>query len=134
MRRKIIVLMLLIVMVSSFSAYAEETNNTVDTSYISKKGYPCDTGKAIGKLSRGLTNIVTSPGEYFYQIPPSMEKTPDVMTGFFTDIFWGTIYMFRRLGSGVYDVFTSPFPGKTNYRSSIEPETILLPVGDFLTK
>lgn len=134
MSRKMIAAVLFCLMVFNISAYAATPQNVKNAPTVKKEGYPMNTGKAIQKLSRGLTNIATSPGEIFYQMPSNMEKSPDYMTGFFSDIFLGGIYMVRRLGAGLYDVFTSPFPCETNYKSVIEPETIWGPVGDFLSK
>lgn len=92
-----------------------------------------DINKAGVKFARGLTNILTCPGEYFYQIPESAKQTPDYMTAFFVDLGRGTGFMLLRLGAGVYDVLTAPFPGKSDYKPIMQPETIWGPVGDFLT-
>lgn len=89
-----------------------------------------DSGKALTKLSRGVTNIATSPGEFVNQVPAAMEQSPDYLTGFFVLLGRGLGYMFLRAGAGIYDLATFPFPGKTNYGPIMKPETIVAPVGD----
>jgi putative exosortase-associated protein (TIGR04073 family) len=83
-----------------------------------------DSGKALSKLSRGVTNVVTSPGEFLNQIPPAMEKSPDYLTGFLVSVGRGIGYTFLRAGAGIYDIATFPFPGPTNYEPTIKPVTI----------
>jgi putative exosortase-associated protein (TIGR04073 family) len=89
-----------------------------------------DSGKALTKFGRGVTNIATSPGEFVNQIPAAMEQSPDYFTGFITLLGRGLGYMCLRAGAGIYDLATFPFPGKTNYGSIIKPETIVNPVAD----
>ena len=120
MLKKIIFMMALIMMTGLMSAPAYAKSSM-------------DLNKATVKFARGLTNIATCPGEYFYQIPASAKETPDYMTAFFVDLGRGTGYMLLRFGAGLYDVLTAPFPGTTDYKPIMQPETIWGPVGDFLT-
>ena len=83
-----------------------------------------NTNKAFTKLSRGVTNVATSPGELITQIPTAMEQSPDYLTGFIMGIGRGIGYTFLRFGAGIYDVATFPFPGPTDYKPTIKPETI----------
>ena len=83
-----------------------------------------NSNKALTKFSRGMTNIATSPGEFVAQIPAAMEQSPDYLTGFIMGIGRGIGYTFLRFGAGIYDVATFPFPGPTDYKPTIKPETI----------
>ena len=89
-----------------------------------------DSNKALTKFSRGVTNVATSPGELINQIPPSMEQSPDYLTGFIVLLGRGIGYTLLRAGAGIYDIATFPFPGKTNYGPIMKPETIVTPVAD----
>ncbi|MFA5159380.1 MAG: exosortase system-associated protein, TIGR04073 family [Candidatus Omnitrophota bacterium] len=86
--------------------------------------------KALTKFSRGVTNVATSPGEFVAQIPPAMEQSPDYLTGFIMSIGRGIGYTFLRFGAGIYDIATFPFPGRTDYKPVMEPETIADKVAD----
>ena len=86
--------------------------------------------KALTKLSRGVTNIATSPGEFVNQIPAAMEQSPDYLTGSIMFLGRGLGYMLLRAGAGIYDLATFPFPGKTKYGPIMKPETIVTPVVD----
>jgi putative exosortase-associated protein (TIGR04073 family) len=83
-----------------------------------------NSNKALAKFSRGVTNIVTSPGELVMQVPAAMEQSPDYLTGFMMSIGRGVGYGLLRAGAGIYDVATFPFPGSTDYKPIMEPETI----------
>ena len=93
-----------------------------------------DSNKALTKFSRGVTNIVSSPGEYATQTPAAMEQSPDYLTGFLVTLGRGTGYMLLRAASGIYDIATCPFPGKTNYGPIMQPETIFEKAADSVTK
>ncbi|HOW87625.1 MAG TPA: exosortase system-associated protein, TIGR04073 family [Candidatus Omnitrophota bacterium] len=93
-----------------------------------------NSNKALTKFSRGVTNIVSSPGEYATQTPTAMEQSPDYLTGFLMTIGRGTGYMLLRATSGIYDVVTAPFPGPTNYGPIMKPETIFDKAADSVTK
>jgi len=82
-----------------------------------------DSNKALTKFSRGVSNVVTGPGEFVTQIPPAMEQSPDYLTGFIMSIGRGIGYTFLRVGAGIYDIATAPFPGPTDYKPIIKPET-----------
>ena len=86
--------------------------------------------KALTKFSRGVTNVVTSPGEFVTQIPPAMEQSPDYLTGFIVSLGRGLGYGLLRAGAGIYDIVTCPFAGPTNYKPIMKPETIATKIGD----
>jgi putative exosortase-associated protein (TIGR04073 family) len=83
-----------------------------------------NSNKALTKFSRGVTNVATSPGEFVNQVPPAMEQSPDYLTGFIMSIGRGLGYTLLRAGAGIYDIATFPFPGKTDYKPIMKPETI----------
>lgn len=89
-----------------------------------------NTQKALAKFSRGVTNVATSPGEFLTQMPAAMESSPDYLTGFIKSLGMGLGHTLKRFGSGVCDIATFPFPGKTNYKPTVEPETIADPVAE----
>jgi putative exosortase-associated protein (TIGR04073 family) len=93
-----------------------------------------NSNKALTKFSRGVTNVVSSPGEYATQTPAAMEQSPDYLTGFLVTLGRGTGYMLLRAASGIYDIATCPFPGKTNYGPIMQPETIFEKAADSVTK
>jgi putative exosortase-associated protein (TIGR04073 family) len=107
--KKFLAILVILTMAFSASAFAAD---------------PVKPAQAGSKLARGLTNIVTCWGEYFTQLTPATDKSPDYLTAFFFDILRGTAYTFRRAGVGLYDVVSFPFPGKTNYGPVIQPETV----------
>jgi putative exosortase-associated protein (TIGR04073 family) len=86
--------------------------------------------KALEKLGRGVSNIATGPGELVMQVPPAMESSPDYVTGFVVALGRGIGYALLRVGAGIYDVATFPFPGKTDYKPIMKPETIADPFLD----
>lgn len=83
-----------------------------------------NSNKALLKFSRGVTNVATSPGEFVTQIPTAMEQSPDYLTGFIASIGRGIGYALLRAGAGIYDMVTFPFPGATDYKPIMKPETI----------
>jgi putative exosortase-associated protein (TIGR04073 family) len=83
-----------------------------------------NSNKALEKFSRGVTNVATSPGEIINQMPTAMEQSPDYLTGFIVSVGRGIGYGLLRAGSGIYDIATCPFPGKTDYKPIMKPETI----------
>ena len=89
-----------------------------------------DSNKALTKFSRGVTNVATSPGEVLTQMPTAMEQSPDYLTGFFMSLGRGAGYCLLRAGAGLYDIATFPFPGPSNYKPIIKPETICTKVAD----
>ena len=89
-----------------------------------------NSNKALTKFSRGVTNVATSPGELINQMPAAMEQSPDYLTGFIMTVGRGVGYALLRAAAGIYDVATFPFPGPTNYKPIMKPETIVGKVGD----
>lgn len=89
-----------------------------------------NSNKALTKFSRGVTNMATSPGEFVNQMPTAMEQSPDYLTGFVMGIGRGIGYTLLRAGAGIYDVVTFPFPGPTDYKPVMKPETIADQVGE----
>lgn len=90
-----------------------------------------NSNKALTKISRGITNVATSPGELITQMPTAMEQSPDYITGFLMAAGRGIGYSLLRLGAGLYDVITFPFPGKTDYKPIMQPATIADKVLDY---
>ena len=84
-----------------------------------------NSNKALTKFSRGVTNVATSPGEFVNQVPAAMEQSPDYLTGTIVWIFRGIGYTLLRFGAGIYDVATFPFPGPTDYKPIMKPETLV---------
>ena len=89
-----------------------------------------NSNKALTKFSRGVSNVATSPGEFVTQIPTAMEQSPDYLTGFIMSLGRGIGYMLLRAGAGIYDIATFPFPGPTDYKPVMKPETIFEKVAD----
>ena len=86
--------------------------------------------KALTKFSRGVTNVLTSPGELVNQIPAAMDQSPDYLSGAIMSVGRGIGYTLLRAGAGIYDLATFPFPGATNYKPIMKPETIIDKVAD----
>lgn len=76
------------------------------------------------KLSRGLINLVTSPGEYLVHTFKQHEKHFPARA-FVQTAFYGTYYMLVRVAAGIYEIATFPIPLPGNYKSVIQPETLV---------
>ncbi len=76
------------------------------------------------KLSRGVTNIVTSPIELAVQparvIVVEHQRTLAPTLG----LFRGVYYTLGRITAGVYDIATFPIPLPFRYEPIFEPETV----------
>ena len=79
----------------------------------------------VHKLSRGLVNVGTAP----FELPKQMIKKAQEgngpageFAGYLTGIVTGIGWTFCRLGSGVVDIVSAPFPG--NDEGLIKPEFI----------
>ena len=77
----------------------------------------------LAKFDRGLTNILTGPGEYLLQFYESSEKYSPVEAAFRT-VFKGTFLTVLRELAGVYDVVTFPFPLPAGYEPIMRPPTV----------
>ena len=75
------------------------------------------------KGGRGFANVITSPEEILRQGMIDFGKKGGL--GIFTGGFRGFGTMFQRLGVGVYEMVTFPFPGSTEYKAILEPEYII---------
>ncbi len=89
-----------------------------------------NSNKALTKFSRGVSNVATSPGEFVTQMPVAMEQSPDYLTGFIMSVGRGLGYSLLRAGAGIYDMATFPFPGPTDYKPIMKPETIVEKIAD----
>jgi putative exosortase-associated protein (TIGR04073 family) len=83
-----------------------------------------DTQKMLHKLGRGFTNVLTSWVEVPRNVAIEWEKT-DPASGFILGMIKGFGWGFSRLVTGVYDVFTFPFPVPRNYEPMMEPEFVV---------
>lgn len=77
------------------------------------------------KLGRGLTNLITAPGELFIQ-PVNLSKNHDGFTALLGGIFKGITFMVLRQLSGVYETATFPIPLPPRYQPLWNPH--LFPV------
>ncbi|HNV85719.1 MAG TPA: exosortase system-associated protein, TIGR04073 family [Candidatus Omnitrophota bacterium] len=75
------------------------------------------------KFSRGLTNIITAPWEYFIQTC-SLRQDHDALTSLFAGLLRGTLFTVARELTGVYDVATFLIPLPSNYQPLWKPETV----------
>jgi putative exosortase-associated protein (TIGR04073 family) len=82
-------------------------------------------GTPFQKFSRGLTNMVTAPFEFFRQ-PFVLVREYDYNppTAFFAGIFTGIYATVARELVGVYEFLTFPCPWPGEYRSLIDPPTV----------
>lgn len=82
-------------------------------------------GSRTEKFTRGFTNIVTAPLEFFRQ-PYALHRERDFngMAAFFGGIFTGIYATVARELAGVYEFLTFPFPLPADYRSIIDPPTV----------
>ena len=77
------------------------------------------------KLGRGLTNLITSPGEVVYQ-PFDLAKTNNVWIAWIGGVPKGLfLYFPLRAAVGIYDTVTFPIPFPKNYDPLVEPETLI---------
>jgi len=75
------------------------------------------------KISRGLTNIITGPWEYFVQTF-ALSQDHDPLTSFFAGLLRGTLFTAARELTGVYDVATFLIPLPSHYQPVWKPETV----------
>lgn len=78
---------------------------------------------AIVKLSRGLVNIVSGPGEIINQLGQSWERKGYSM-GTVDGIIRGGCWWGLRTAAGVYEMVTFPIPLPKNYGPVLEPEFV----------
>lgn len=78
---------------------------------------------AITKFARGLTNVISAPGEYFVQISVAQEQG-NFFQALFVGLINGTVYTVAREVAGVYDIVTFPIPIPAHYEPLMEPETV----------
>lgn len=76
------------------------------------------------KLSRGVTNVITSPLEYYY-FYDSYARESNIFKTFVAGTFYGTAFMVGRIATGVYDIITFPCSWPKDYGAIIEPSTPL---------
>lgn len=79
---------------------------------------------AFTKLGRGVTNVLTAPGEYVVQIA-DLYQDNDPFTAFFGGILKGTVMTVGRILGGVYDLATFPIPYPSAYRPLWQPPTVV---------
>lgn len=126
---RIMLIALLLVGLFSVGAFADDISREQSTA-----------GKFLHKLGRGITNMLTGWIEIPKNIAVNWEKT-DPFTGLIVGSIKGIGWSWTRTVSGLYDVFTFPFPVPENYRPLMEPEFVLpsiwgapLPVSERLAR
>jgi putative exosortase-associated protein (TIGR04073 family) len=87
-------------------------------------GFSCAVyaGDPVTKLSRGLSNILTSPIEYLNQYN-KVAHQPDPVVPFFQGVLNGTAATLQRIFVGAYEVITFPVPVPADFAPIIEPAT-----------
>jgi putative exosortase-associated protein (TIGR04073 family) len=85
------------------------------------------TSQMMHKLGRGVVNVLTCWVEVPRNVAIEWERT-DPATGVVLGIVKGFGWGFARLATGVYEVFTFPFPVPANYEPMIEPEFVITDV------
>lgn len=78
---------------------------------------------AVIKLARGITNVLTSPAEYFIQYIKLCDKQKDPLLPVFAALVSGTAGTLERIMVGVYDIATFPIPVPADYKPLIMPAT-----------
>lgn len=99
--RKISLILVILVLLTRAAAYADNP---------------------IIKLSRGLTNIVASPGEYLIQYKVIRGEYNPVLSVFAAGMS-GTLHMFGRILLGGYDIVTFLIPLPPGYEPLYRPAT-----------
>ena len=75
------------------------------------------------KLVRGLANTFLG----FLEIPRNIHTTTEdkgVLTGWTAGLGKGLGYTVLRMGVGIYEIVTFPFPLPENYESIVEPDFV----------
>ena len=84
-----------------------------------------DLRKALSKLVRGVTNILTG----WVEIPKRVHETTDT-SGAGAGFTWGFLrgfgYGFIRTAGGAYETVTFPFPAPPNYQPVMQPPYVFL--------
>ena len=89
---------------------------------LNQKGYAAP--GPFTKLGRGLTNIVTSPGELIYQ-PAQLSEDNNLWIAWLGGFPKGLVFIPIRILVGVYDVVTFPIPYPNHYGPILRPETLI---------
>lgn len=80
--------------------------------------------KMMNKLGRGIVNVYLCWVEIPRSIAIEWERT-DPVTGTVVGAIKGIGWGFARFATGVFEVYTFPFPVPGNYEPMIEPEWII---------
>ena len=78
---------------------------------------------AFTKLGRGLTNILTGPGEFLIQFYATSDRY-NPLEAFFATLMRGTVFTIVRELAGVYEVVTFPVPFPRYYNPVMQPPTV----------
>ena len=84
-------------------------------------------GKMMNKLGRGIINVYLCWVEIPRSIAIEWERT-DPVTGTVVGAVKGIGWGFARFATGIFEVYTFPFPVPGNYEPLIEPEWIITDV------
>ena len=76
------------------------------------------------KFGRGLTNIVSAPGEYLVQME-KLRKDHDPFTMFFGGLAKGTVMLLARELGGIYELVTFLIPIPPHYKPLMQPPTTI---------
>ncbi len=82
----------------------------------------------LNKLRRGMTNVVTAPAEIPKEIRAhwikGSEKTYHIIVWIFCGFVKGTVMTTARLGSGVWDIVSSPVAIPKDYQPLLKPDYV----------
>ena len=76
------------------------------------------------KFGRGLTNLITSPGEVVYQ-SFDLAKTNNIWIAWIGGVPKGLLYFPFRAAVGIHDTVTFPIPFPNHYGPLVKPETLI---------
>ncbi len=87
---------------------------------------PAHAEDAWSKAGRGINNILFFPLELGYRPVEMHEKGEIWPTALAGGLLKGIGYSVARLGTGVYELLTFPFPGHNQYGPILQPENIFM--------
>jgi putative exosortase-associated protein (TIGR04073 family) len=76
------------------------------------------------KLGRGVTNVLTSPLEFFVQYD-TLTTNHNAMVAFVGGTIYGALFTAGRIIVGAFEILTFPFPIPADYAPVMDPPTAL---------